>query len=388
MSCAQRAQRLKHIERGLDMLRQKLTLATRVCKSSATSRKNSRPKEDQMSLLERMRTPKEKGRRKQNIPRIECCEKSHPVIPEETHQVPSLMVQMTSPLSLPLLKRLTEYSSLPTVKSESNLTSSTSSKLHTSLKRKEHPRTSEEPTGCSTTGQRISRRLSGDMTFAPADLSSRLQSLRISSQDDASTLMRSSRTTTPPSQPTNRQRNLESLNSRSHPITLLERLNPLLTGSQLGEDLSEPTGSCSHSELTSSDGMANSFHKCSPNINPSVTSMLFNSTKQSENALEVVAHSSSLTSLISQISSPLISSLPALSTTSKPLPNLEDETELEARCRDQYVSRSVSRLFPPTPEPFLSCSPYSKFPIICYRYRTTPAYFGLYRSQLVITLPI
>ena len=44
--------------------------------------------------------------------------------------------------------------------------------------------------------------------------------------------------------------------------------------------------------------------------------------------------------------------------------------------------------FPPTPEPFLSCSPYSEFPIICYRYWTTLAYFGLYRSRPVITLPV
>ena len=45
--------------------------------------------------------------------------------------------------------------------------------------------------------------------------------------------------------------------------------------------------------------------------------------------------------------------------------------------------------FPPIPEPFLSCpSPYSEFPITCYRYRTTPAYFGLYWFRPVITLSV
>ena len=49
------------------------------------------------------------------------------------------------------------------------------------------------------------------MTFVPAGLSSRLQSLRISSWDDVSTLMQSSPITIPPSQQTNTQRNSESV---------------------------------------------------------------------------------------------------------------------------------------------------------------------------------
>ena len=306
MSCTQWAQRLNHIKRGLDVLRQKLTLATRVCGSSEMSQKRSGLKKMQVSLLDRMSIPKKRERRGQKVTHKECSERSHLMILEMNPRVPSLLGRLTSPP--PLLSRLTERPFLHIAKSKSNLTSATSNRLCTSLKWKANPRTSDVPMGCSTTGQKISRRLSGDMTFVPAGLSSRLQSLRISSWDDVSTLMQSSPITIPPSQQTNTQRNSESSNLRSHPLTLLERLNPLLTGSLHGEEPNEPTDSCSHSELTNLDGMVNSFPKCSPNINLNAISVSCNSTEKSENVLGVVTHSYSPTSLI--CGSPIITLLP------------------------------------------------------------------------------
>ena len=208
---------------------------------------------------------------------------------------PALITQLTSPP--PPLSHLTDHPFRHITKSESNSISTISNEPHTSLKQKEHPSTSDERTTCSTTGPKTSRRLSEDMTFVPAGPSSRLQSLRISLRDDASTLMWFSHITTPPSPPTNTWRKLESLSSPSRPLTLLERLNLLLTGSLPGEELSGSINSSSHSGLMSSDSTENSSHRCSPNTSPSVTSALFNLTKQSGNELGVVVHSSPPTSL-------------------------------------------------------------------------------------------
>jgi hypothetical protein len=182
---------------------------------------------------------------------------------------------------------------------------------------------------CSTTGPKTSRRLSEDMTFAPAGPSSHLQSLRISSQADASTLMQFSHITTPPSPPTNTRRKSGSLSSPLCPLTLLKRLNLPLTGSPHGEELSGLTNSSSHSGLMSSDSTESSSRRCSPNTSPSVTSALFNAIKQSGNESGVVVSSSSLISLTSWISRRLTYSPLAPSTTPGLLPNLtlEDAPE-------------------------------------------------------------
>jgi hypothetical protein len=238
-----------------------------------------------------------------------------------------------SPLSL--LSRLTDRPFPHTKKSESNSISAILNEPRTSLKRKEHPSTSDERMTCSTTGPKTSRRLSKDMTFAPAGPSFRLQSLRISSQADASTLMPFSHITTPPSPPTNTQRKLESLSSPLRPLTLLEQLNPPLTGSPHREELSGLTDLSSHSGLMSSDSTESSSCRCSPNTSLSVTSALFNPTKQSGNKSGVVVPSSSPISLTSRISRCLTFSPLAPSTTLGHLPilTLEDAPETRGHAR-------------------------------------------------------
>ena len=195
MSCAQRARRLVQIERSLSELGRKIALGTKVRKKFGSKQKND-PNVAKGSLLGRMSMP---GSAQNVAERTLEQERTHSERRTTRNRAtqPALLSRLTSPPRVPLLERLTAPHAPNTVTSELSSTSGTSIEPHRRHKRKGSPNTSDEPTSCSVTGRRTSRRLSGDMSFLPAGPSSRLQSLRISSADASSTLMRYSPTTTP-----------------------------------------------------------------------------------------------------------------------------------------------------------------------------------------------
>ena len=152
MSCVQQAQKLERLDRGLAMLRQKLTLATRVHKNSKSRRKSERPKKGLSSLLDRLSIPETRERGEQSSQRKEIQRRNRPMFVQTTH--PALITRLTSPPPPPpsLLSRLTDCPFRHIAESESNSISTISNEPRTSLKWKEHPSTSDEQTTCSTTG--------------------------------------------------------------------------------------------------------------------------------------------------------------------------------------------------------------------------------------------
>ena len=143
MSYVQRAQKLEQLDQGLAMLRQKLTLATRVHKNSKSRRKSERPKKGLSSLLDQLSIPETRERGEQSSQRKEIQRRGHPMFAQTTH--PALITQLMSPPPPPsLLSRLTDRPFQHIAESESNSISAISNEPRTSLKWKEHPSTSDE----------------------------------------------------------------------------------------------------------------------------------------------------------------------------------------------------------------------------------------------------